>query len=116
MTRPSSLAELRRLLLLSALLASLCLFPGSVRGQTTADRITRPIEQNVRTRWAGSRHPLARPEFDAGRVAADAPMQRIVLVLQPDGHVRRGLAVFAIENGGPTIVDAAPTTVAAPGI
>ena len=91
MTRPSSLAELRRLLFLGALLASLCLFPGSVRGQTAADRITRPVEQNVRTRWSGSRHPLARPEFDAGRVRAEAPVQRIVLVLQPDAVQERDL-------------------------
>jgi hypothetical protein len=39
-----------------------------------------------------------------------------VLALQPDGTVRRGLAVFEIQRGGPTIVDPAPTDLAAPGI
>src|SRR5690348_13531441 len=84
MMRPSSLAELRRLLFFGVLLTALCLFPGTVRSQTPADRIMRPIEQNVRTRWAGSRHPLARPEFEAGRMAPDTPLKRIVLLLQPD--------------------------------
>lgn len=51
---------------------------------------------------------LCRPEGFAG---VDG-----VLALQPDGTVRRGLAVFEIQRGGPVIVDVAPTTLAAPGI
>ncbi len=51
---------------------------------------------------------LCRPEGFAG---VDG-----VLALQPDGTVRRGLAVFEIQRGGPTIVDPAPTDLAAPGI
>ena len=39
-----------------------------------------------------------------------------VFALQPDGTVRRGLAVFAIHRGGPTVVEAAPTALGAPGI
>jgi ABC-type branched-subunit amino acid transport system substrate-binding protein len=33
----------------------------------------------------------------------------------PDGQVRRGLAVFRIERGGPTLIDPAPQSSAAPG-
>jgi hypothetical protein len=51
---------------------------------------------------------LCRPEGFAG---VDG-----VLVLQQDGTVRRGLALFAIQPGGPVIVDPAPTSLAAPGI
>ena len=51
---------------------------------------------------------LCRPEGFAG---ADG-----VLALQPDGTVRRGLAIFAVQRGGPVIVDPAPTDLAAPGI
>ena len=83
MTRPGAAAELRGLLFLSAILAAVCLFPRSVRGQIV-DRITRPVDQNVRTRLLESRHPLARPEFDLGRVAAESPMERMILVLQSD--------------------------------
>ncbi len=36
--------------------------------------------------------------------------------LQPDGQVRRGLAVFKIERGGPEMVDPAPQPGAAPGM
>jgi hypothetical protein len=38
-----------------------------------------------------------------------------VFALQPDGSVRRGLAVFEIQRGGASIVDPAPTTLAVPG-
>ena len=36
--------------------------------------------------------------------------------LQPDGHVRRGLAVYKIEPGGPELIDPAPQSAAAPGL
>jgi branched-chain amino acid transport system substrate-binding protein len=51
---------------------------------------------------------LTRPEGYAG---VDG-----VLALQPDGTVRRGLAVYEIQAGGPTIIEPAPTSVSAPGI
>ncbi len=51
---------------------------------------------------------LCRPEGFAG---VDG-----VLALQPDGSVRRGLAVFQVDKGGPSVVDAAPTNMASPGI
>jgi hypothetical protein len=35
--------------------------------------------------------------------------------LLPDGHVRRALAVFAVERGGPQMVEPAPQSGAAPG-
>lgn len=36
--------------------------------------------------------------------------------LQPDGQVRRGLAVFKVESGGPEMIDPAPQSAAAPGV
>jgi len=51
---------------------------------------------------------LCRPEGFAG---VDG-----VLALLPDGTVRRGLAVFEIQRGGPTVEDAAPASLSAPGI
>jgi branched-chain amino acid transport system substrate-binding protein len=38
-----------------------------------------------------------------------------LLALQPDGRVRRGLAVFEVQRGGPQMVEPAPETLAAPG-
>ncbi len=55
-----------------------------------------------------SQASLARPEGYAGVNG--------VLALQPDGTVRRGLAVFQIQRGGAQIIDSAPDTMAAPGI
>jgi len=37
-----------------------------------------------------------------------------LLALQPDGRVRRGLAVFEIQRGGPQMVEPAPQSLAAP--
>ncbi len=51
---------------------------------------------------------LCRPEGFAG---VDG-----VLALQPDGTVRRGLALFEIERGGPVISEPAPQSLTAPGI
>jgi hypothetical protein len=31
-----------------------------------------------------------------------------LIILMPDGHVRRGLAVFKVDRGGPSMVDPAP--------
>ena len=50
---------------------------------------------------------LTRPEGFAG---VDG-----LLALQPNGHVRRGLAIFEVDQGGAHIVQPSPTTLAAPG-
>jgi len=50
---------------------------------------------------------LTRPEGFAG---ADG-----LLALQPDGQVRRGLAIFEIDHGGSHIVQPAPGSLSAPG-
>ena len=36
--------------------------------------------------------------------------------LLPDGQVRRGLAVFKVERGGPELIDPAPQSAGAPGL
>ena len=51
---------------------------------------------------------LCRPEGFAG---VDG-----VLALQPDGQVRRGLAIFEVRRGGPALVEPAPDSLGAPGI
>ena len=38
------------------------------------------------------------------------------MVLQPDGQVRRGLAVFEVQHGGPIMVEPAPQNLGAPGV
>lgn len=39
-----------------------------------------------------------------------------LIALQPDGTVRRGLAVFEIQRGGPQLVEPAPQSFTAPGV
>ncbi len=54
-----------------------------------------------------SQAALAQPDGFAG---ADG-----LLALQPDGRVRRGLAVFEVQPGGPQMVQPAPPTISSPG-
>ena len=51
---------------------------------------------------------LCRPEGFAGVSG--------VLALHGSGRVRRGLAVFEVQRGGATMIEASPATIAAPGI
>jgi ABC-type branched-subunit amino acid transport system substrate-binding protein len=39
-----------------------------------------------------------------------------VFVLQPDGTVRRGLALFEVQRGGPSMIEPAPASLSSPGI
>jgi len=39
-----------------------------------------------------------------------------LMVLTPDGHVRRGLAVFEVQRGGPQIIEPAPASPGLPGV
>ncbi len=48
-------------------------------------RIQRVIDDSITVSLPGNRHPLAFPEYDAGAVAPDTPMDRMILVLEPDG-------------------------------
>jgi len=97
-----------------------------------AARVT--FDQSYQAKYGGPAPGLADFAYDAAaiaRVLAAAPGGYSVaslcrpdgfagvdgvLALQPDGTVRRGLAVFEIQRGGPTIVDPAPSDLAAPGI
>ncbi len=47
-------------------------------------RILQPIDDRATVRLTGNVHPLARAEFDAGRIPANEPMQQMILVLTLD--------------------------------
>jgi len=55
------------------------------------DRITRPVNDVQRVTLTGNRHPLARPEYDAGAAPLDTLMERMILVLRPDADQQRAL-------------------------
>ena len=55
------------------------------------DRIRGPIDDQARVTREGNLHPMARREFDSGRVAPEMPMERMVLLLQPDTAQQRAL-------------------------
>src|SRR4051794_11293899 len=100
MSRTGPAVELRALVFLGAALAVLCLFPGSATGQS--DRINGPIDESVRVWRTGSQHRLARPKFDAGRVAGEMRMDRMVLVLEPDAAQEQQLDELLAAQQDPT--------------
>jgi pseudomonalisin len=76
-----------------AIVALICLFDLSLAAQTPLDRITTPLNDAMRVTLTGNRHPMARPEYDAGAAALDTRMERMMLVLRPDAAQQ-----LALEN------------------
>jgi len=64
-------------------------------------RVPRVIDDTVTVTLSGNRHPLARPEYDAGAVAPDTPMDRMILVLQPDATQQAALDALANAQQDP---------------
>jgi len=90
------------------------------------------LEQSFTTRFGNPPSPLADLAFDAASIArvlgggSGFPIAALTqpagfegvdgwLALLPDGQVRRGLAVFRIERGGPAMIEPAPQSGSAPG-
>ncbi len=91
-----------------------------------------PFEELYSAKYGTPASPLADLAFDAASIARvlagqggysiSALTQQAGfagadgwMVLMPDGKVRRGLALFRIERGGPTMVEPAPASAAIPG-
>ena len=91
-----------------------------------------PFEELFSAKYGTPASPLADLAFDAASIARvlagqggysiSALTQQAGfagadgwMVLMPDGKVRRGLALFRIERGGPTMVEPAPASAAIPG-
>src|SRR5215831_7513207 len=89
-----------RSFLFLAVFAVLCFFHGAAPAQTR-HRITRQIDDNVRVTLRGNRHPLASPEFDTGRAAPEARMERMVLVLKPDPAQQNALEALLDSQQDP---------------
>jgi len=81
------------------ILSTTCLFDLSLAAQAPLDlsrvqpmdRITAPVTDRLRVTLPGNRHPLARPEYDAGRAALDTRMERMMLVLRPAADQQQAL-------------------------
>ncbi len=96
-----------------------------------AARLT--FDQSYRSHYGASAPPISDLAFDAAsiaRVLAGAGGYTLanltqptgfsgadgVFLLEPDGRVRRGLAVFEMQPGGPVQVSPAPAAFGAPGV
>jgi len=90
------------------------------------------LERDYTAKYGSPPSPLADLAFDSVSIAAvvlgrgEADTSILTqpagfvgvdgwLMFMPDGQVRRGLAVFRIERGGPTLIDPAPQSPTVPG-
>jgi hypothetical protein len=109
---------------------------GAVRGAWYAapDNVTRSnLERDYTAKYGTPPPPLADLAFDAAsiaRILAVTPNADVTILTQPagfvgtdgwftllpDGQVKRGLAVFRIERGGPALIDPAPQSSATAGL
>jgi pseudomonalisin len=84
---------------LAGLFLVFCLFDSSLNAQTAFDfdqvrpqnRVPGAVDDNARIPLRGNRHPLARAEYDEGRMPAETPLERIMLSLAPDPQQQQAL-------------------------
>jgi branched-chain amino acid transport system substrate-binding protein len=109
---------------------------GAVSGAWYAapDSVTRSdLQRDYTAKYGSPPSPLADLAFDAASVAkvsvgpSGADLAILTqpggfvgtdgwFALLPDGQVRRGLAVFRLQRGGPELIDPAPQSAGAPGL
>src|ERR1700676_4092691 len=97
----------RRMLLGASLLACSCL-PAAAQTPTAQSaavqtakvpaRIVGAVDESNRVKLRGNVHPLARAEFDGGRVPADLPMQRMLLVLKRSAEQQTALSQLMADQ------------------
>ena len=66
------------------------------------DRVVRPIDDAQRTVLPGNLHPLAQPQFRLKPVPSDFPMDRMMLVLNPDPEQQAALDELVEQQHDPT--------------
>jgi ABC-type branched-subunit amino acid transport system substrate-binding protein len=91
------------------------------------------FDQSYTAKYGSGAPPLADIAFDAAAIARALDTRQGVsvaaltqaqgfagadglLILMPDGHVRRGLAVFEVQRGGAQMIEPAPASPGAPGV
>ncbi|MFN7997323.1 MAG: protease pro-enzyme activation domain-containing protein [Bryobacteraceae bacterium] len=63
------------------------------------DRVRASVDDGRRVLLPGNRHPLARPELEAGAVEQETPMERMILVLRADDSQEQALqALIAAQH------------------
>ncbi len=84
-------------------LLTLQIFPlfAQTSNHSVPDLVTGTIDDRVLVTLAGNRHPLARPEFDAGAAPADRRMERMILTLGIDAAREKALEALVAGQHDP---------------
>src|SRR5215467_2264097 len=86
----------RALFLSVSLLILVCVLP-----QAPRNRITGAVSGRVTVPLAGDRHPLARPERDAGQVPGDRVLSHLKMVLRRDPAQQAAFDAFTAAQQYP---------------
>ncbi|HEY7391995.1 MAG TPA: protease pro-enzyme activation domain-containing protein, partial [Bryobacteraceae bacterium] len=98
---------------LAGLFSVFCLFDFSLQAQVPGraafdfdqvrpqNRLRGPIDESARIRLRGNRHPLARAEYDEGRMPAEESLDRMMLSLAPDPQQQQALEELLEEQRNP---------------
>src|SRR5262249_28652165 len=65
------------------------------------DRVAGVVDDQQRTPLVGSRHPLARPEYETGAVSPDVRMEHMILMLKPDSAQQKALDDLVAAQNNP---------------
>jgi hypothetical protein len=71
----------------------------------SSDRLSQAVDDSTVRRLEGSLHPLARPEFDAGRVEGGLPLQGVSLVFRPSAAQQASLDALLLAQEDPLSPD-----------
>ena len=72
---------------------------------TAQVRVTEAVDDQQRVRLSGNRHPFAVREFDAGAVAPETALERMILVLTPDPAQQQELDALLESQHDPASPD-----------
>ena len=86
--------------LIVAFAVSVMFLPVMLQAQSQP-RITKPIDTKSLTRVPSSTHPLANPQNDRGRVDANLPMERMMLVMKPSEEQRATMQALINRQNDP---------------
>ncbi|MEO8658001.1 MAG: protease pro-enzyme activation domain-containing protein [Bryobacteraceae bacterium] len=82
-------------------IALTCSLVAQPRANQSTSRVKGAIDRQVRVVRSGDRHPLARPEYDAGAVSPNTRLQRMILVLLPDEEQQQALLTLLEAQRNP---------------
>ena len=99
---PLAVARARKWAMWAGALALLVPFAASAQTSTIPARLAGQINESILTNLPGNTHPLARPQYDQGRMDPSLKMERITMMFQPTAAQKADLDLLLAALQNPT--------------